>query len=331
MKTPPPDLNPDLIADALANQWGQRARVLEYAPLGFGSHHWTAKTETGERWFITVDDLLAEQLCPVEDASFRRLQSAFEIARRLRDHCGLSFVIAPVAMDSGHLVYRLTDRYAMTLFPHLDVEPSDFGAFTSEKDRGGALRLVGQVHAASQHIRTDDVRRDTLEIPGRSAFEETLVDINRPWTGGPYAEPARELVREHANGVREKLERFDHLVRAVYADTSRWVITHGEPHAGNILRTLEGPQVIVDWDTVGFAPPERDLRMLVDEEHADWSAYRGITGLEVISEQAIEAYRHHWELSEIAIYLAWCRVPHEDSEEMRIAWRELGKYLRAAG
>jgi spectinomycin phosphotransferase len=331
VKTPPPDLNPDLIADALATHWGQRIRVLEYAPLGFGSHHWTAEAEAGERWFITVDDLLAEHLLPDADASFRRLESAFGVAHRLRIQCGLSFVVAPVPSESCRLVHRLSNRYAMATFTHLDVKSSDFGIFTNEEDRIGALRLVGQVHSASQHISTDDLRRDTLEIPGRKAFEATLTDVDKPWIGGPYAEPARKLLRDHASAVHSTLERFDDLVRDVSSDPSRWVITHGEPHAGNILRTSQGPQVIVDWDTVGFAPPERDLRMLVDEEHSDWSAYREITGMEAISDHAIKAYQLHWDLSEIAIYLAWCRAPHENTEEMRIAWRELGKYLRMTG
>ena len=39
-------------------------------------------------------------------------------------------------------------------------------------------------------------------------------------------------------------------------------MTHGEPHAGNVMRTDEG-RLLVDWDTVALAPPERDLWMLV--------------------------------------------------------------------
>ena len=36
------------------------------------------------------------------------------------------------------------------------------------------------------------------------------------------------------------------------------MITHGEPHPGNILRS-RGRLLLIDWDTAGVALPERDL------------------------------------------------------------------------
>lgn len=331
MKTPPADLDPDLIAVAIEAQWGKRVDALAYAPLGFGSHHWLAETVEGERWFVTVDDLRAEHLSPREDASFERLETAFGIAAHLRNEFGLSFVVAPIATRTGRSLHRLTDRYSLALFPRLDVVPRDFGTFADEDDRIGALGLVGRVHAASDDMPLLTLRSDTLAIPGRESFEATLHDTGTSWTGGPYAEPARELLRGHVDDVRAALGRFDALVREVTADQSGWVITHGEPHAANVIRTTAGDQVIVDWDTVALAPPERDLWMLVDEEDHDWSAYSDITGLTMLSAAAMEAYRRHWALSEIAIYLAWSRAPHEDTEEMRIAWKELRSYLESLG
>lgn len=43
--------------------------------------------------------------------------------------------------------------------------------------------------------------------------------------------------------------------------TPGWVVTHGEPHPGNVIRTSHGLRII-DWTTVQMAPPERDLWML---------------------------------------------------------------------
>ena len=42
------------------------------------------------------------------------------------------------------------------------------------------------------------------------------------------------------------------------------VVTHGEPHAGNVMRRSDGRHLLVDWDTVAVAPPERDLWMHMD-------------------------------------------------------------------
>ncbi len=48
------------------------------------------------------------------------------------------------------------------------------------------------------------------------------------------------------------------LAGAVTAANRGLVITHGETHSDNFIRSSDG-LVLVDWDTVGLAPPERDL------------------------------------------------------------------------
>ncbi|MBA3490026.1 MAG: aminoglycoside phosphotransferase family protein [Longispora sp.] len=88
-----------------------------------------------------------------------------------------------------------------------------------------------------------------------------MTDLDRPWTGGPYGEPARALLSAHARHVEQLLIEFDRLVDRVQHTAADWVVTHGEPHPGNLLRTPTGLRLL-DWDTVQIAPPERDLWML---------------------------------------------------------------------
>jgi spectinomycin phosphotransferase len=42
------------------------------------------------------------------------------------------------------------------------------------------------------------------------------------------------------------------------------VLTHGEPHPANLL-SAGGSLLLIDWDTVGLAPPERDLSLIIGE------------------------------------------------------------------
>ncbi|WP_432843998.1 phosphotransferase family protein [Dactylosporangium sp. CA-092794] len=46
--------------------------------------------------------------------------------------------------------------------------------------------------------------------------------------------------------------------RSVPADPPGLVLTHGEPHPGNTMRT-GGGWLLIDWDTALLAAPERDL------------------------------------------------------------------------
>ncbi|MFG2077560.1 phosphotransferase family protein [Nonomuraea maritima] len=54
------------------------------------------------------------------------------------------------------------------------------------------------------------------------------------------------------------------------------VLTHGEPHPGNVLRA-GSRTLLVDWDTVGTAPPERDLWHVV-RDAGDLARYAAATG-----------------------------------------------------
>ncbi len=326
MKTPPRDLDPVAIASTLGAQWGINDATLTYLPLGFGSHHWLAKAPVAT-WFVTIDDLRSEDASQSPEVAYRRLASALDAAGQLRDRAGLTFVVAPVVAASGDVLVRITEHFSAAVYPHLDIAPTEFGEFRNPEDHLEALGLVGHIHNASTSIDTGALRRDTLVIPDRDSLLDAMASLDRPWRAGPYAEPARNLLMALADALQRKLVCFDSLVASVPTDVAEWVVTHGEPHAGNIVRTGAGELVVVDWDTVAVAPRERDLWTLVTESNLDWQAYREVTGVESISEPLMDAYRLHWDLWEIAIYVAWCRRPHERTEEMAIAWESLQGYL----
>lgn len=86
------------------------------------------------------------------------------------------------------------------------------------------------------------------------------------------------------------------------------MITHGEPHPGNLIRSSEGDWRLVDWDTVALALPERDLWMLDDTTSGSLELWESLTGRRV-HRPTIELYRLAWALSD----LAWCveRSPAE--------------------
>jgi hypothetical protein len=95
------------------------------------------------------------------------------------------------------------------------------------------------------------------------------------------------------------------------------VITHGEPHAANIIWTADGPRLI-DWDTVLIAPASRDLWMLEPP---------GRPGLPA-TDSAMLFYRLRWDLANIALFATGFRVPHENSADAAESWRNLQQDAR---
>ena len=100
-------------------------------------------------------------------------------------------------------------------------------------------------------------------------------------------------------------------------------MTHGEPHPVNFLRTDAG-RVLVDWDTVALAPPERDLWMVLRDTGDDATRYTDATGHRP-DPVALEFFRLMWDLSDLAAYIDVVRSPHVDSEDTAKAFEGLEK------
>ena len=110
----------------------------------------------------------------------------------------------------------------------------------------------------------------------------------------------------------------DRLAADVGGRRSEWVVTHGEPHAANVIWTGER-HMLIDWDTVGLAPPERDLWMVVDGDGDEARAYAATTG-HAIDRVAMDFYRLAWDLDDLAAYLSELRSPHRHNEDTENAY-----------
>jgi hypothetical protein len=324
----PRDLDRAALADALKRHWSIGAERLDYLPVGFGSHHWLAVGADGSRWFVSADDLRAGHHAgrDPEDV-FVVLDRAFRTSAALRDDAGLEFVLAPIPSDSGSVLCRLDPRYAIRVEPFVDGAAGEFGEFERREERRRMGTLLGQLHAASGNVPRGLPCREDFSLAGREALEQAFSELDTPWHQGPFAEPARELLRAHAGGVRNRLRAYDQLAGRVRDRPGRWVVTHGEPHSANVIRVAEGGLRLVDWDTTLIAPRERDLWMTLDADLTGWDEYREVMGSARLNEEVLALYRERWALAEICIYVAEFRRPHEETEDTRASWQELGEYL----
>lgn len=350
MRDRPPGVSDADVVAALAREWRIGARSVTYRPVGAGSYHWAVVDRDGPAWFVTVDDLGADDRADGgREAAFGTLARAYETARVLRHDAGLDFVVAPVATADGAAVARLNPRYAVAVFPMVDGAAGQFGAHRVE-DRAEVARLLAHLHRATQAVagRAD---RAELVLPGRDRLDAALNDLDREWTGGPYAEPTRRLLAARADDVTRSLVAFDELAGRVRAADIGWVVTHGEPHPGNVIRGRRGLSLI-DWDTVRIAPPERDLWMIAGPGDALFPAgpgpsfpvglgpttgepagpdgplaeYARITG-RAANPAGLALYRLWWQLADIADFVAELRRPHRATGDSTASWSYLRGYL----
>jgi len=319
----PTDLDQGLVEEALRAHWHLRTASLVYEPVGFGTHHYIATDGDGRRWFVNVDDLSAAWNGPDASAGFDNLDRAFRTAVALRD-AGLEFVHAPVECAAGVIV-RLTERYAVSLYRYVDGTSNEGGAHASDEERRIVLGFLGRIHATGDRLPKHLPRRESFAVPLRAELFEALDDPSTSWSDGPFAEPAREMLAATAAQVRDMFRRYDELVGSMRAES--WVVTHGEPHGSNIIRTTDEDVLLIDWDTVALGPRERDLWMVEPRDDEDWLAYTSAGGVADIDPSGFELYEVNWALTEIGLYTQLFRSDHVEDANTRAAWNELKEYL----
>jgi thiamine kinase-like enzyme len=104
------------------------------------------------------------------------------------------------------------------------------------------------------------------------------------------------------------------------------VVTHGEPHPGNVIRTSTG-LVLVDWDTTRLAPPERDLwhvlARLDPEDAPDLTAlYAECTGRH-LQPALLERHGLAWALADVAGFTEELRHTSTETADTATAWQAL--------
>ena len=311
MRALPEDVETSEVLGTLAGHWGFDAVSVEYAPVGGGSYHWVVVDRDGTRAFVTVDDLdWKHWLGDTRESAFDGLRSAFNTAAALRD-AGLEFVVAPRPTSRGETVRRIGPRHTIALFPFVAGQAGRFGHYETD-ERAAVVKMLAELHRATPAV-ASVANRFVLDLPGRPRLEAALRELNRTWVGGPFSEPARQALARHASDVVELLALADRLAADLVRSGGTWVITHGEPHAGNVMRAGES-RLLVDWDTVALGPPERDLWMVVGDGADEATIYADATGHQV-DPTAIDFFRLAWDLEDLAGFINVLRSPHRHSND----------------
>ena len=298
---------------------------MQYVPVGAGSYHWKLTDANGRPHFVTVDDLDGKDwFGHVRETVFDGLRRALDTAAALRHEVGLEFVVAPVAARDGELLRRVDDRYTVSVFPFLTGRSYSFGGYADARLRDEAMDMIAALHQSAAVVQ-DRAPRHVPSYGGRGEMDSFLLDPDRPWDGGPYSEAAHRLLMTNAADLAELAARFDRLVDSTSQARARLVITHGEPHHANVM-SVDGRLVLIDWDTVAMAPPERDVSQIATARNEGIDRYEQATG-RALDRAVITLYRLRWYLDDVASAIRLFRNRHRDTADTRLFWDALAPEL----
>jgi spectinomycin phosphotransferase len=209
------------------------------------------------------------------------------------------------------------------VYPFLEGTPHEFGPYSDARLRACVVDMLEALHAAAPGARHLAPVHEPA-VAWRSELDAFLGDPSTPWSGGAYARAAHERLVPAAPLLREVVAGFDLLVRATAVQRARTVVTHGEPHPGNVMGTGEG-LVLLDWDTVAVAPPERDL-WFVTADGAGSSLRPPRPGAQ---DTLLALYRLRWYLDDLASAVHLFAGPHRRTADTERWWDGLGARVAA--
>lgn len=287
MQTPPDDLTPDRLLAAVRRGWLPGAVTADYLPVGFGSHHWRVEDRSGTPWFASADEV-------DDDDGLDLLDAAFGVAAAARA-AGVVGAHGPLPSHEGPTVLR-AGRWAVSVQPWVDGRAGSFSDRWDSTDAEALVRLLAGLHDVDHPAPAEE-----HDLPGRADLERSLAEVSAGRTppGGALREAVADLLAPRLGAVRRGLDALD---APGSGDAGRLVVTHGEPHPGNVVRTTTG-LVLVDWDTARRAEPERDLWLVAARTDLDVAArYEELTG-RVVDRSRLRARERRWALADVASFV----------------------------
>jgi spectinomycin phosphotransferase len=294
----PPELTEVEVLDVVRAAWDEGASRVEHLPVGFGAHHWRVDIEGGPGLFATYDRLGKRH-------SLDSLAAAYEGAVQLAEN-GLEFVLAPLTTRSGQVLVPVAGG-ALSCTPFLD------GRVVGEGPVGDAETAAANIDDLARLHACDPPAGMLSWAPqvGPDVGDRLRGSAASVWATGPYGEPARRAIADRLTAIEDWVDSY--LTLAEAAADRQWVVTHGETHTRNQLRTPDGIR-FVDWESLKLAPRERDLSTLVQAGY----------GVRVNADpDMVELFDLEWRLAEIVEYAHWFAAPHTGTADDRTAYEGL--------
>jgi spectinomycin phosphotransferase len=318
----PPEVPDHLVGAAVQRAWGLVATTVERVDAGGDAWHWVVGDDGGPQWFATLD--VAETPDDV-----RSRVAAYDAASRLAQR--LPFVVGPVPTREEGVAVVPARGLLLTVAPYVEGTPVTLAGASEDRDRSVLAAMVAELQAQPvppglsrwrpRVGRVADAQREDLE---RCLAQEA-------WSGGPWAGPAARLVHEARPALVAALRRLSLLGAAVDGSAERWVVTHGETHAGRLLRTADGHR-LVGWSSAAVAPRERDLVDALASAATDdpWYAYVEAGGrVEPLSSDSVQLFELQRRLARVAQHAVRLWRPHEDTADERRCFGLLEEELAA--
>ena len=290
-----PDFEDKNIIACLEQAYGLPIADIAFLPLGadLNTAVYSATTHNNKKYFVKL-----------RRGNFDK--AAIAVPNYLSDH-GLKQIIPSLTTQTGQL-YANMPPFKMILYPFVEGHDGYERPLSTRQwtEFGTALK---QFHTTSFPTSiTNSIKMETFSPRWRDTVKIFLERIEyEAFTEPIAAKTAVFLQSKHAD-ILALVQRTEQLAQKLQTHTPEFILCHADIHAWNLLVTDDGTLYMVDWDTLIFAPKERDLmfvggglggngRTPQEEETLFYQGYGPIK----INQTALAYYRYERIIEDIAI------------------------------
>ncbi len=290
-----PDVPDESLRACLREHYGLHATRIAFLPIG---------NDVNTAVYRVDADDATPYFVKLRSGAFD--ETAVAIPRFLYEQ-GIAQVLAPVATITGHIWTRM-DAYAVVVFPFV-AGRSGFESPLSDRqwaELGAALRGIHT--AVVPPSLSARIPYEQYSSHWRNLVRTFQARVDETAFPEPVAAQLAAFLRARRDEISSIVARADALGAALRARSPAQVLCHADIHGGNALLGTDGTLSIVDWDTLTFAPKERDLMFIGGGVFGVWNRaqeeawfYQGY-GRTEIDPVALAYYRYERIVQDIAAY-----------------------------
>ena len=291
-----PGLKDEKIIACLKNEYGLSIAKIAFLPLG---------ADLNTAVYRAVADDETPYFVKLRRGDFN--EASVAVPQFLSDS-GIKQIIPSLPTQTGRLWANLAP-FKMILYPFV-AGRNGFEVDLSDQQRikfGAALKKFHTTTVPA--VITNSVRREAFSPRWRETVKLFLARIENETFDDSIAAELAAFLTAKRDETLALVKRAQRLARAFQAQSPEFILCHGDIHGWNLLIDANDALYMIDWDTLIFAPKERDLMFvgsglggnghtLQEEETLFYQGY-GPTQIDPIG---LAYYRYERIIEDIAIY-----------------------------
>lgn len=320
-----PNLKDEEIIACLLDSYGLTIDKVLFLPLGadFNTAVYRITTSIQTDYFLKL-------------RSGKFLEASVSVPKYLVD-LGIKQVIPPLATKTGQLWANL-GAFKAILYPYVEGHNGVEAKLSKEQwaQFGAAIKKLHELDIPTSI--TKDVPREMFSSKWRETVKAFLMRIENEFFEEPVAVKMALFLKSKSSEILKLVERAEALALAIQKQPFDYVLCHADMHGWNLIVDKEDAIYIVDWDTLIFAPVERDLMFIgagiwdsartpAEEESLFYQGY----GQTKINQDAMAYYRFERIIQDIGDYCEYIFLSDEGGDDRMQCFEHLQRVFLTNG